>query len=252
MAYCLVLDDELFKEFHAFKRGEKHSIRIINKLLHLYKPNHLTNIDQIQRVGIRDLAIIAQYASSNRFFVRQMSLVDLSENTIYKIILSTKRTDFPYVNVDSSIVGSFFTITAKPTEPRTHIQDYLKTLLKNAREVVICDRYFDGTPQKIGRNCITKGSEKVFALFPSHLVNVFFEIDQTPTSAQTTKISDTCINHIQVAYPNIVICSSIRNNYEDHHDRYLLIDNQIEVIITSGIDYLFDTTKECTIIVRQV
>ena len=32
---------------------------------------------------------------------------------------------------------------------------------------------------------------------------------------------------------------------------YVLIDKTMEIIITSGIDYLFDKTKECTIICRR-
>jgi len=36
------------------------------------------------------------------------------------------------------------------------------------------------------------------------------------------------------------------------HDRYLIIDGKIEIILTSGIDYLFSDDKECTMIVRKV
>jgi thymidylate kinase len=181
---------------------------------------------------------------------------------VYKVVLTDQASDpskgyFNIADSSSNKLGKYYSLTANKGEPRTHLHDYLRKLLGDADEVVICDRYFDGVPQNninnsIKRNCINKGSEKVFTLFPSHSVNVFLEVDQNPTRAQSTKISDNCIQHVHTTYANIVLCSSIQKNYEDHHDRYLLIDNKIEVIITSGIDYLFDTTKECTIIVRQV
>lgn len=40
--------------------------------------------------------------------------------------------------------------------------------------------------------------------------------------------------------------------YRHHHDRYLLIDRQMEIVVTSGIDYLFDNDKECTLIFRPL
>jgi hypothetical protein len=40
--------------------------------------------------------------------------------------------------------------------------------------------------------------------------------------------------------------------YRKAHDRYVMIDSKMEVVITSGIDYLFDTNKECTLLVRKI
>jgi hypothetical protein len=48
-----------------------------------------------------------------------------------------------------------------------------------------------------------------------------------------------------------IIKEDRRNTYKNYHDRYLLIDNQIEIILTSGFDYLFDENKEFTYIVRK-
>lgn len=43
-----------------------------------------------------------------------------------------------------------------------------------------------------------------------------------------------------------------KRQYRGMHDRYLVIDGEVEIILTSGIDYLFDDEKECTIIVRKL
>ena len=42
----------------------------------------------------------------------------------------------------------------------------------------------------------------------------------------------------------------MNNNFLNLHDRYLIIDNKIEIILTSGFDYLFDNSKDFTYIVR--
>lgn len=37
-----------------------------------------------------------------------------------------------------------------------------------------------------------------------------------------------------------------------HHDSYIRIDRKIEIVFTSGIDYLFDDAGECTLLIRKV
>ena len=38
----------------------------------------------------------------------------------------------------------------------------------------------------------------------------------------------------------------------EYHDRYLVVDDKIEIILTSGFDYLIRNEKEFTYIVRPV
>lgn len=38
----------------------------------------------------------------------------------------------------------------------------------------------------------------------------------------------------------------------EYHDRYLVLDDKLEIILTSGFDYLVKTEKEFTYIVRPV
>ena len=39
---------------------------------------------------------------------------------------------------------------------------------------------------------------------------------------------------------------------QEYHDRYLVLDDKLEIILTSGFDYLVKTEKEFTYIVRPV
>jgi hypothetical protein len=59
-----VLEDGLYGEFHAFKHGEPHDSRLLEKLLHLYKPPHITNVDQLNRLQIDDAPLKSQLARS--------------------------------------------------------------------------------------------------------------------------------------------------------------------------------------------
>ena len=38
----------------------------------------------------------------------------------------------------------------------------------------------------------------------------------------------------------------------DNHDRYLIIDNKMEIVLTSGFQYLTDDRKDFTYLVRKI
>lgn len=239
--FYVVLGDDVLKEFLAFKHGKQYKSSLITKLLHLYKPDYLTNKNQLDRIGISDRSIIASMSASNRLFNNNMSLVDLAKETVYKIILSTENKPFPYVNIHSAILNNFYSITAKPTESRSNITEYLKVLCANAREIKVYDHYFDYSNDST-KNCITKRSVELLTLFPDS-IDIIFEIKHS--------ISQNCKDHIKTTYPRMKVSYLTPMTYDNHHDRYILIDKKIEVIITSGIDYIFNDGKECTIIVRE-
>jgi len=44
----------------------------------------------------------------------------------------------------------------------------------------------------------------------------------------------------------------INNSYNELHDRYIIVDRKIQIILTSGIDYLIDTSKDFTYIIRKL
>ena len=64
-------------------------------------------------------------------------------------------------------------------------------------------------------------------------------------------LSETRIKLLKNICKDWIIKEDKRNTYKNYHDRYLLIDDKIEIILTSGFDYLFDENKEFTYIVRK-
>ena len=237
MDYYLVLDDDILKEYMEFQRGATQNPRNIEQLLHLYKPNHLTNTDQLLRIGNTDIALKQALAQSG---YTSQNLEKLAEETIYKLILSYK-TGFPYVDISGTALSNHYTMTAKPSKSRDQLHDYLRCLLAKAKDVLICDKYFTDHINK---------TIKIFTLFPQQKINVFFHQERSKGHNDLEQADKTKVKQI-----NSNICFPQLNKnlmYNSHHDRYLLIDNKIEIVITSGIENLFDMSNECTLVIRKI
>ena len=138
MIYSLVLSDALYQEFHAYKHGQSHDALVVEKLLHLYKPPLLTNVEQLRRVGVDDASLTAALVSAG--FVDQ-SLPDLCSKTFYKLILNNERSNYPFVDINGDSIRSNYTVTHKPGEKRTKAHSYLQALLAGSSWVVIHDPY---------------------------------------------------------------------------------------------------------------
>ncbi len=233
MVYSLVLSDALYQEFHAFKHGQSHDAFVVEKLLHLYKPPILTNVEQLRRVGVEDVSLTAALASAG--FVDQ-SLSDLCSKTFYKLILDNECSDYPFVDINGDSIRNNYTLTHKPGEKRTKSHRYLLALLAGASWVVIHDPYI----------IVNWQTTKLFfqELFPRKPLTIHC----------TTEIPGPKIKEIKSICNQWKLPSQqkFKRQYWGMHDRYLIIDGRVEIILTSGIDYLFSDEKECTIIVRKV
>lgn len=244
MSHGCVLDDGLLKEFWAFQRGHSYNADVVEKILRLYHPPYLTCNRQLVSCGIDDDSLMQGLMADG--WVNQ-TLEELSQKTLYKVVLTDQASDpskgyFSIADGGSNKLGKYYSLTAKKGEPRTHLHDYLRKLLSDAKTVEVCDYYFDS------KFSLTK---ELFCHFPSTKVNVFFSKQETTKAASLNPAN---LSQLKTNYSNIAFPRNTKQTYQGLHDRYLLINNKIEVIITSGIDHLFDPhlTKECTIIVRQV
>lgn len=104
-------------------------------------------------------------------------------------------------------------------------------------KVTVVDGYLcDGQTEKLKVN-----ARKFFGLFPKRELSVFLSRAKKLGIADVKKLC----NRWKVKHDT-------NPRYRNAHDRYVLIDGKMEIVITSGIDYLFDTDKECTLLVRKV
>lgn len=94
----VVVENDLFQEYHKFQKGKDCDHKKIRQLLHYYKNRIVSNIRQYEENNV-ELAINLKSEMAHAGLKRQ-SLEDMAENcTLYKIILSTTRDTFPYVNI---------------------------------------------------------------------------------------------------------------------------------------------------------
>lgn len=236
MDYTLAMDDQMLKVFHDFKRGAlgEASTATIQNLLRLYHPPHITSAAQLKRVGIEDPSVLQQLA--NMGFTNQAP-EELVGKTRYKILLSAEQSDYPNVRVQGDHVSSQFVMSFKAGENRAKAHDWLSALLDHASSVTIVDRYL--CHEQTG--ALKPNGKKFFELLPRRQLSVFV------SRAQQKTISD-----IKKTCHDWTVKKDTTTAYKNVHDRYLRIDGKMEVVITSGIDYLFDTDKECTLLVRKI
>ncbi|WP_083234180.1 hypothetical protein [Candidatus Marithrix sp. Canyon 246] len=227
MEYTIVLSDELLKAYYDFKNAKHVDPQIITNLLKYYS-RHLTNIAQLKRIAIEvDNSVSKKLLRKG--YINQ-TLEELCEQTKYKLILNTERNDYPYININADKIERNFTATYNKNESRDKTIKHIKALCRNAKYIFIYDKHMND-----------KVIQKISHILPQKKLNIIYKAKQ---------LSQVQISSLKKECKDWKIQQDSKNTYHDYHDRYLLIDNNIEIILTSGFDYLFDENKDFTYIVR--
>jgi len=227
--YSLVLSDELLQVFFDFKGGKVANPRIVENLLNYYHAPYLTTVKQLDRIGVKDNTPLFQ-ALASQGFVSQ-TLDELVSYTRYKFILNDKESDYPYVNIHKDKVEKNFSLRFQIGENRDKAVQLISALCSDAKFILIFDTYFCdrwNDTKQLFQQVLPK--KKLTLLHSGHLTNKDSEIKQI-NKAWTLRLDK-------------------RNTFSNSHDRYLLIDDKIEVLLSSGFDNLFSTDKDLTCIVR--
>ena len=136
--YYLVLEDDLLKLFYEFKSGQCNlDIALLFKLLNFYK-KHITNVEQLKRIGINNTALQRQLAQQG--YINE-SLEYLAQKTKLKIILSKEKNNYPYVNINGDIFESNFTATYERQTDRSKAVEHILALVKEGNKIEIYDKY---------------------------------------------------------------------------------------------------------------
>lgn len=222
------LDDELASLYHQFKKGHSVNNRLVSMLLNHYKPKHKTNFAQLRRIGVDEAGLLSQSINS---LEKNLSLEELAETTIFKYILSASNNTYPYRSLENKNFQSEVLYSFKSGDDRKDFIEHFESLLKKAKNVTVSDKYLISNS-----GCW----QPFFGLFKN--CNIYLSFDSKDQSF---------VSNIKCIVGNSCrVTSDSRSNYSQLHDRYILIDDKVELVITSGIDYIFDTTKECTVIMR--
>ncbi|EKI3313237.1 TPA: hypothetical protein R5W59_001716, partial [Campylobacter coli] len=143
MKFSLVLDDEVLIEFEKFKNSLECDKNIIENLFKYYKPTHLINLKQIQKLEESNLVIDSDIKSA---FLQSgyanLTLEKLSQKTTLKIILTNdKNKSFPYLYIKDEKIENNLCATFKQKESREKAFEYFKNLFLEANSIFIYDQY---------------------------------------------------------------------------------------------------------------
>jgi len=202
--------------------------------LSYYHAPYLTNIEQLQRLGFKDTSVLQGLAAQG--FISQ-SLEELAEKTRYKLILNTTSSDYPYVNIHNDKVEKNFSLTFRAGDNRDKAIHLITALCANANSILIFDLYFSDN---------WSDTKNFFEyILPKKKLNLLYA-----NSHSKDHLNQENISAIKKIHPSWKVKKDSFNTFSNAHDRYLLIDNKIEIILSSGFQYLFSTNKDLTCLIR--
>lgn len=187
-----------------------------------------------------DEATLRSLLAANSNICLEAPLKQLATQTLYKIILSKDKSEFPFVNVFKDKLENSFTATFIKNEERLKAKEHFKALFNEAKSLFIYDKYL----------LDNHNSFKEFAkeCFPEKQLNIFYPASLSFNQNLCTHLKELCKDW-QVKQNQD---TQINNNYTNLHDRYIIIDKKLQVILTSGIEYLMDESKDFTYIIRTI
>lgn len=247
--YSFVLEDDLFREYHKYMnpeecvgKGDIYNRRVIKELLSYHIKPFLYNKAQAERLNInmpRELEIQLQHKGVNG-----LSLEELAAHTFYQGILSTRKESFPYVNIHSSsekiravIAGSYYA-----HESRQKAISHIKSLCKDAKEIVVFDKYLSATTSANALDTLSR-------ILPQNkeVRIVIHNRDEYGGNGSIIYDHKDVGKQLCGFYAWTIEEKELRVN--SHHDRYLVIDGKKEIVVSSGFSYLGDDLKDVTYLV---
>lgn len=229
--YGMVLDHNLFVEYWKFRRGEGYNMPLVNKILTYYHNEFLTNVGQFVHNGVQiDRRLKKELAQNG--FVNQ-NLQELAALTTYKIILTDGHTNYPYVNINEGRFNPAMTTFYAGDMERDAARDYLRNLCYGAKKsILLYDGYI---------NVAHDLDNLLRYIIPNKQILFLFSF---------AKITEEHRNELQRTHDKLSFKDL--GAVQKHHDRYLIIDDSIEVVLTSGFEYLQNQKKEISLVIRPV
>ncbi|MBR1604847.1 MAG: hypothetical protein IJ660_01925 [Alphaproteobacteria bacterium] len=245
MNYSLLLDDNLLKLYYDFKTGKTVDVYLVQKFFSLYQPTFLTTKAQLERINYwdkistEDSSVASQILASNFDGKSEKDLLDLTD---YKIKLTTNNDIFPCVNINESKLKKNYSMFFNIREDRNNAIEMIKSLCASAKQVVVCDRYMF-----LPKNA--KLTKSFFKDLRKNNPNITFYYEICKDTQHLCPEEQACISDIRRSC-SLTKCKKLI--YKNSHDRYIEIDGKFEIVLSSGIEGLYNSsTKEITVIYRK-
>lgn len=246
MNFSLAIDDILAEELCKFRVNQQCDIDMVERTLHYYKGYPIFTKSYFRQYYSNAIQTNLLQSIST---INWDSIETISKGTIYKVILSSqKNVNFPYISIYDDKIENNFTATFLSGKSRQKAKEHLKALLENTKYIFVYD-------VNLFKNNVWKSFiDFAQQCFPNKQLNIFYP--QSIVAGQNIQSQCSQITKIGGKSSNKNLWSfkvdNTHQNFTNLHDRYLIIDNKIEIILTSGIDNLIDNFKDFTYIVRQI
>ena len=238
MNFSLAIDDILAEELCKFRINQQCDIDMVERTLHYYKGYPIFTKSYFRQYYSNAIQTNLLQSIST---INWDSIETISKGTIYKVILSSqKNVNFPYISIYDDKIENNFTATFMKDD-RQKAKEHLKALLENAKCIFVYDLYL------FNNNVWKSFIDFAQQCFPNKQLNIFYPQSIVAGQNIQSQCSQIVQNNSQWSFSP----DRTHQNFTNLHDRYLIIDNKIEIILTSGIDNLIDDSKDFTYIVRQ-
>lgn len=232
----IVLDDDLFAEYHRFRGNLSDNIPYnedtVSKIMSFFKAPITTNLCQYKRCKVplpRNLEIQLKQKGLDKQTLEELA----QEKSLYKIIISGSQNDYPYVDIiHNPWIENNFGVSLFRNEPRDKAVHHLASLCKKASKISIYDKYIENEDNNLNLELLGK-------IFPDKKLSICFY----------SKIKDDFADRIKAAHANWSITKD--PNPKNFHDRYIIIDDELEIILTGGVSKLATSIYDFTYIIRE-
>jgi hypothetical protein len=235
----IALSDELIEEFFKFKFSNSYDKDIAFHLFKYIQP-FLIGEYQLDFLDEATKDWILKMSRSEKLFIPkstndQNSLIDLTK---LKLMLTTDRNFYPYIDILDDEVDINYTATYKADDSRTKAKEHIKAILSQCNKIEIYDKFllYDNN----------------FQVNSNILRDIFLNTQQIKLFSENRNIRNkiTDIQSIKSSLKNFLDVSFHNHNIK-FHDRYIRT-KRFEIILSSGLYYLGDTTKDFTYIVKPL
>jgi hypothetical protein len=232
----IALSDELLKDFlnfHFNNKFDKDTISNLLKYIHPFSINRkqLSNFDQsIQKSIINGNPFINTSNTTNE--------TELINSTKYKLMLTTNNNTYPYINIMEDEIDNNYTATYKANDCRCKAKKHIKALLSSAKHITIIDNYLFSKETK--SNQWNNNFTILKYILPNKKITIF--CNQNITQSHITGLK---------TYNSLWTIKKYKENTKNIHDRYIKTD-KLEILLSSGLEYLEDKSKDFTYIVKEL
>lgn len=243
----VVLCDKLYSIYKRSlstdaSRLKAQEIKKYEKLISNIELDVLTNLAQVQRCvaeqNLPQVILDDLQPSLIDSPTKAVGLIALAQETFFKLVITCNdaNREPPFFNLTHSPIKKLYSITCLHDEPRTYLLNQLKVLMQNADKILICDKYFSQN----------HNNSNLFGLIPEKNLTIEY-VQNAPDNGY--KNSDIIQDNMKSGWS---AHSNRDNRFQRSHDRYLIIDDRLEVMLSSGYDYLWNQSKEITCVFREI